>query len=76
MKGKTTLRGYVAAALAMAVCVATWAAVVRADTGVARALGVHREEAGRVCMRVLETADEANPLTKRPGGPFNWCYGR
>lgn len=40
----TKLRGWVLAGASVVLCVATWAAVVRADTGVARALGVHLEE--------------------------------
>ena len=47
MMGKLGLgakaRGYVIAALACAACIATWAAVVRADEVMSRGAGIHRE---------------------------------
>jgi hypothetical protein len=54
MKLGNRARGYVAAALAVAACIGTWAAVVSADEGLGRAAGVYVDSPRyAVCYRAV-----------------------
>lgn len=76
MKLSRKSRGYVVAAVAMAVCVGTWAAVVSADEGIQRGAGIYRETLGApVCTAFLVV----HAVTLEPGYkrlPLSLCHER
>lgn len=67
------LRGYTIAVAAIAVCVATWTAVVNADEGMARGVGVYRDVMlrGMVCSQVVYAARVAMLQTGHRSSGFS-----